>query len=90
MTVIDNLALSKNKIIKGTSQDWFGAEIMEKINERDKVFENFKKSPLYVDEDNYTDARNELQKLICTKKKTYFESKLTQNIGKSKIFRSEN
>ena len=38
MTVIDNLAPSKNKRIKGTSQDWFNTEIMEKINERDKLF----------------------------------------------------
>ena len=81
MAVIDNLALSKNKCIKGTSENWFNDEIMEKINVRDKVF---KKSNLYVDEDNYKEVRNELQKLIRTKKKAYFESKLTQNIGKSK------
>ena len=30
------------------------------------------------------EARNEVQKLIRTKKKTYFESKLTEKIGKSK------
>ena len=30
MAVIDNLAPSKNKRIKGTSQDWFNAEIIEK------------------------------------------------------------
>ena len=30
------------------------------------------------------EARNEVQKLIRTMKKTYFESKLTENIGKSK------
>ena len=30
------------------------------------------------------EARNEVQKLIRTKKKTYFESKLTENTGKSK------
>ena len=81
MAVIDNLALSKNKCIKGTSEDWFNDEIMEKINVRDKVF---KKSDLYVHEDNYKEVRNELQKLIRAKKKAYFESKLTQNIGKSK------
>ena len=48
---------------------------------RDKVFKN---SCLYVDEDNYKEVRNELQKLICAKKKSYFESKLTQNIIKAK------
>ena len=30
MSVIDNLAPSKNKRIKGTSQNWFDAEIMAK------------------------------------------------------------
>ena len=58
MAVTDNLALSKNKSIKGTSQNWFGAEIMEKINERDKVFKSFKESRLHDDEDNYKEARN--------------------------------
>ena len=68
MAVIHNLALSKNKCIKGTSEDWFNDEIKEKINVRDKVF---KKSRLYVyvDDDNYKEVRNELQKLIRTKKK---------------------
>ena len=41
-TVIDNLAPSKNKLIKGTSQNWFDAEIMEKISDRDKLFKKFK------------------------------------------------
>ena len=81
MAVIDNLVLSKNKYIKGSSEDWFNAEIMEKINMRDEAFKQYH---LYVDENNYKEVRNELQKLICTKKKPYFESKLTQNIGKSK------
>ena len=43
MAVIYNLAASKNQRIKGTSQVWFDAEIMEKINERDKLFKKFKK-----------------------------------------------
>ena len=41
MAVIHNLALSKSKYIKGTSQNWFDAEIREKISDRDKLF--FKK-----------------------------------------------
>ena len=52
MPIIDNLALSKNKGINGTQEDWFDVEIMEKINERDKVFKKFKKSCLHDDEDN--------------------------------------
>ena len=38
MTVIANLARSKNKRINGTSPNWFAAEIMEKISDRDKRF----------------------------------------------------
>ena len=49
-----------------------------------KLFKKFKKSCLHVDKDNYKEARNEVQKLICTKKKAYFESKLTEKIGKPK------
>ena len=37
-----------------------------------------------VDKDNYKEARNEVQELIHTKKKAYFESKLTKKIGKPK------
>ena len=51
---------------------------------RDKLFKKFKKSRLHVDKDNYKEARSEAQKLMRTKKKAYFESKLTENIGKPK------
>ena len=44
MLVIDNFALSKYKHInKGSSQDWFDAEIMEKILEKDKVIQRIQK-----------------------------------------------
>ena len=39
---------------------------------------------LHIDKDNYKEVTNGVQKLIRTKKKAYFESKLTENIGKSK------
>ena len=48
------------------------------------LFKKLKKSRLHVHRDNYKEARNEVQKLIRTKKKAYFESKLTENIGKPK------
>ena len=37
MAVIDSLAPSKNKRVKGTSQDWFGAELMENITGRQAI-----------------------------------------------------
>ena len=52
MSVIDNLVPSKNKRINGTSQNWFDAEIMEKIGDRNKLFKKFKKSRLHVDNYN--------------------------------------
>ena len=52
MAVIDNLARSKNKRIKVTSQVWFGAEIMEKII-RGKLFKKLKKSRLHAVKDNW-------------------------------------
>ena len=45
---------------------------------------SFSRSCLHVDKDNYKEVRNEVQKLICAKKKAYFESKLTESIGKPK------
>ena len=58
----------------------------KKISDREKLFKKIKKSRLHVDKDNYREARNEVQKLIHTKKKAYFKSKLTENIGKPKEF----
>ena len=57
---------------------------MEKINDRDTLLKKFKKSHFHFDKDNYKETRNEVQKLIRTKKKPYFESKITENIGKPK------
>ena len=59
MAVVDDLAQSKNKNIKCTSQDWFDAQIMETIIKRGKVFKKFKKSHLHVDEDNQEGMRKE-------------------------------
>ena len=54
--------------MKGKSQNWFDAEIVEKTSDR-VSFSIQKKSRLYVDKDSYKDVRNEVQKLISTKKK---------------------
>ena len=59
-----------------TSQNWFDAEIMEKISDRDTLFKELKKSCLHVDNDNYKEVRNVVQKLIRTKKKAYIKRKL--------------
>ena len=38
MVVIDDLPPRQNKRINGTAQDLFDAEIMEKRNQRDRLF----------------------------------------------------
>ena len=54
--------------MKGKSQNWFDAEIMEKTSDRVSVsIQN--KSRLHVDKDSYKEVRNEVQKLISTKRK---------------------
>ena len=44
----------------------------------------FEKSRMHVSKYNYKEARDDAQELIRAKKKVYFESKLTENIGEPK------
>ena len=82
--VINTIAPIKKKKVKNNSQDWFDGEVAEKIAIRDKLFKKFKKSKLHVDKDLYREARNNVESIIKSKKKTYFEDKLKENIGKPK------
>ena len=84
MSVIDKLAPSKTKRIKGNSQEWFDGEVLESIALRDKLFKKFKRSKLNVDKEIYNKARNRSHRLILQKKKEYFENKLKENIAKPK------
>ena len=70
--------------MKNNSQDWFDGEVAEKIAIRDKLFKKFKKSKLHVDKDIYREARNNVENIIKSKKKSYFEDKLKENIEKPK------
>ena len=81
---INTIAPIKKKKVKNNSQDWFDGEVAEKIAIRDKLFKKFKKSKLHVDKDLFREARNNVENLIKSKKKTYFEDKLKENIGKPK------
>ena len=80
--IINNIAPLKKKKVKNNSQDWFDGEVAEKIAIRDKLFKKFKKSKLHVDKDLYREARNNVENIIKSKKKKYFEDKLKENIGK--------
>ena len=70
--------------MKGNSKEWFDSVASEGTNNRDKLFKKFKKSRLPLDQENYKKARYKVKKLIAEKKRNYFETKLTENIGKSK------
>ena len=81
-TELDKIAPLKEIRIKNSSQEWFDAEIIEQINKRDKLFQNFKKSKSALDELSYKRAKNHLKNMIKTKKKNYMRTKLSENIGK--------
>ena len=81
-SVIDKIAPCKAKRVKGNSKEWFDVAVAEGINNRDKLFKKFKKSRLPLDQENYKKARYEVKKLIAERKRNYFETKLTENIGK--------
>ena len=83
-SVIDEIAPCKTKRVKGNSKEWFDSVVSEGINNREKLFKKFKKSKLTLDQENFKKARYEVKKLIAEKKRNYFETKLTENIGKPK------
>ena len=82
--VVNKLAPMKKSRIKSNSQDWFDGEVAEKITNREKLFEKFKKSRLQVDKDILKEARNDVSNLIKKKKKEFYEERLKENIGKPK------
>ena len=84
MGVIDLVAPIKSRRIKQNSQEWFDSEAAEKMSVRDKLFKKFKNSKLHIDKEIYKIARYEVQKLISYKKKSFFENKLNDSIGKPK------
>ena len=83
-SVIDEIAPCKTKRVKGNSKEWFDSVVSEGINNRDKLFKKFKKSRLPLGQKNYKKARYEVKKLIAEKKRNFLETKLIENIGKSK------
>ena len=82
--VINSVAPDKETRIKNNSQEWFDNEIFKKIKHRNTLLENFKKSKTQVDKDIYREAQCNVQKMIKNKKKTFYHTKLKENIGKPK------
>ena len=81
-SVINNIAPMREVRVKQGSPEWFDGEILEKIKLRNKLLRKYKKSRLQIDRNFFTEARNSVQKLIREKKKSFFEEKLKENVGK--------
>ena len=82
--VIDSVAPIKQSKIRNNSQEWFDREIAESIAIREKHHKTFQKTKLQTDHDIYKASKNDVMKLIKRKKRTYFQNKLTDNVGKPK------
>ena len=77
--VVNTLAPEKTIRVKSTTQEWFDAEIIREISNRDKLFKKFKTSKLHVDKIGYNGARILVQNLIKKEKENFFASKLEEN-----------
>ena len=76
MQVINNeIASSKEVIIKDNNQDQFDREVADLTHAREKLFLKFKKSKLHIDEEMYKKDRNKVQNL--NKKRSKISLKLT-------------
>ena len=76
MQVINNeIASSKEIIIKDNNQDQFDREVADLTHAREKLFLKFKKSKLHIDEEMYKKDRNKVQNL--NKKRSKISLKLT-------------
>ena len=83
-TVIDNVAHCKTKRVTANTQIWFDGEILENINNRDKLFKTFKKSRLHIDKELHKKAKYNTLKLITPEKPVFFDDKLLEYIVKLK------
>ena len=84
MTVIDEIAPFKTKLVKRNTQKWFDGEVLEKVNSNDTLFKKFKKSRLHIDKELFKKAKYEALELIATKKQASFNENVSESIGKPK------
>ena len=80
MRVIDKITPYKTKRVKGNTQKWLYAE---KLNSRDKLFQEFKKCRLHIDKEEY-----EALKLIATKKQAFSKIKSQKILVNPKSYRN--
>ena len=84
MNIINTLAPLREIRVKSRTQEWFDGEIAAAIKVRNRNFKTFKKSRLVSDEQIYKDSKYFCRNLIRSKKTTFFQNKLRENIGKPK------
>ena len=84
LSAINKSAPLKERRIKNNNEEWFDGEILDAILIRDKVLKRFKKTKLPADELCYKQSKYFLENLILNKKKTFFEDKLKETIGRPK------
>ena len=61
--VIDKIAPCKRKWVKGNTQKWFDGEALEKLNLRNKLIKEFKKSRLHIDQELYKKWKYDVLKM---------------------------
>ena len=81
---IDKVAPTKVIRPKSRSEDWFDGEKCNAIKIKKKRLKKFKRTRLAIDEEHYKESKTTVRNLINFKKKSYFETKLKENIGKPK------
>ena len=76
MQAVDGIAPYREFRVKGHTEDWFDGEIMERIKNRDKLLQKYKKSKLEVDHKIYREAKLIASTLIKSKKRNHFKKGL--------------
>ena len=78
--IIDHIAPEKTVRVKTRTEPWMSGEIIEMINNRDKLFAMYRKNR--TDEDryrNYCHLRNLVQRTVKAAKAEYFENQIKVN-----------
>ena len=75
ITVIANISPLKTKRVKGNNQEWFNVEVLEKLNSRDKLFQEFKNSRLHIYKELFIKAKYEALKPTAAKEQVFFKKK---------------
>ena len=83
-SVVYKIAPVKEIHVKNNTQDWFDKIMHEAIRTCEKPFAKFKNSKCQDDHETYKVARNNVQRMIKSKKKNFVLDELSQNIGKPK------